>query len=186
MLKTCPACKDDFYTEILNQDICSECENLVKNLLEHPMRYIRHNYKKIITMRSLCSCELSLCIRVKHNIENARKILRDICECLKIQPDVKCSIGDYSIKISENMQYSDYVGEEYYWSEPGSGVMEFKLYLDIEFENNKKISGDNDISELALISSKKCAELGLTDNLPDDALDQVLEFDHLLAVRFLY
>ncbi|QKE50306.1 nudix hydrolase [Faustovirus] len=41
-------------------------------------------------------------------------------------------------------------------------------------------------NSLKYVAAKKCAQLGLIDSLDADNIDRVLEFDHLLAVRFLF
>ncbi|QJX73993.1 hypothetical protein F-E9_239 [Faustovirus] len=151
--------------------------------MEHPMRYVRHKYRKIITLRLLRAWESSMIICAKHSIENARRIWRDLCACLRIQPGEKCSIGNHFIKITENEQYSHYNGDEYCWGRLGSDVMEYTLYLDIEFVNNRIPPS---IKKLSQLSAKQCANYGLIDNLTNDAADQVLELDNLLAVRYLF
>ncbi|QJX72990.1 metallopeptidase [Faustovirus] len=151
--------------------------------MEHPMRYVRHKYRKTITLRLLRAWESSMIICAKHSIENARRIWRDLCACLRIQPGEKCSIGNHFIKITENEQCSHYNGDEYCWGRLGSGVMEYMLCLDIEFENN---TTQPSCKNLAQLSAHKCAQYGRIEGLTADAADQVLELDHTLAIRYLY
>jgi hypothetical protein len=111
--------------------------------------------------------------KVKHNNEQGKGLICDFHTYLGFGTDSIAYTPEFSIeKVTTdynvlNLHFiSTYPGPGYYTS-----VCHYKLQYHV--------------AGLSHLAAKKCANLGRLNGLTDDAIDQVLMHDHLLAVRFI-
>ncbi|QJX70948.1 hypothetical protein F-liban_200 [Faustovirus] len=167
-INNCDACRVELCNNRLEVagSFCKTCQDVFLEATRFARKAIQHKYKKEYTVaypREIWGqIFVNGCEVVKAHI-----IVDEFMEILGVKDD-KFTYGDFIITLCIDT-------DDVAMCKSGElNRIEIAVYM------RKR---DN---SLKYISAKKCADLGITDNLPDDALDQVLEFDHLLAIRYLF
>nr|QBR99119.1 hypothetical protein [Faustovirus mariensis] len=180
MSKKCLSC--DFIGLPPCWDLCEQCQYRVRDFIKPAILKFRGEYPDVLVDIHLCKEEGSLCIEVKYSKENLVYMRNKFCKLLGCEYNETAVIFDkYRLQITKWNGWTHEFGTDVWWKGPhGNDVVVHTTCL---FISIKKIQQPKKLSELSVIH---CAELGKLDGLTEDAIDQVLEFDHLLSIRYLF
>lgn len=180
-ITNCRACEMRFIA-YFQREMCRNCEHGLNTLFNRALRYHKRRYRHILKYCEIHSFGTLLTIRTADSIDVARDMLRQICKFIGVVPNRYCKIGEYVIKLSENTAQTVNYGEHYFGVFHQTNVPQFRLVVDVDFVKNIAAIPQT----LTTISAKMCADHGRIEDLPADAIDLVIPYDDLFAVRYLF
>lgn len=166
--------------------LCIDCECMVAALVNPALAILKS--RPIDAFRSVHfrRREGTVLITAKNNVDNAIRVRNEFCRILG------CKFGE-KVVISNNIDNHDYILQITrlnYWGKEFVPTASFydlpKITVDYQtriFVSIKKIHQPKSLTQIAI---PICAQLGRTDGLTDDTIDQLIEYDCMLAIRFLY
>jgi hypothetical protein len=169
MSNKCISCGGDPIDARIIRCYCDACCRVVHHALKPVLRDIRKCYDNMVVY-SYFEVSTSIIIRIHPYRVDLETIIDKICTLMSVSPGSPGRINDYRLTIKiGNIHKEPYSTTTDIWA--------VNITFDIKYAPLVK--------SLAQITTKKCAKMGHLDNLTDDAIDLVLAYDHLLAVRFI-
>ncbi|QJX72987.1 hypothetical protein F-VV57_0226 [Faustovirus] len=147
-----------------DDSLCIKCQDKLRIYTKPARKYLQKKYKREYDIVYFYGIWSHFNI-AGDNTGEAVKFAKEFFELLGLDNGKTKVHGEYVV--------SGEMGEVKIRNDGGDNMIVY-----IEFIKRKQ--------DLRLLCAKKCAELGNIDGLTDDAIDQVLEFNNLLAVRYLF
>ncbi|SME64880.1 Hypothetical protein FSTVST1_197 [Faustovirus ST1] len=156
--------------------ICEQCCDNIAHFIQPALNRFKRDYKGTISNIGILHPTCELLFEIKYSGLNTFYLMKKFIEYLGFDRSNPITTEEFQIKLNYDPDKSPELIEPLYRNTDNHMTYSVEVSFEVKYH----------VPRLAHVAAKRCAKLGLTEGLTADAIDQVLNHDYLISIRYLF